>query len=100
MKFTGRLGDLTLPAPRAEEWEWQMSGTCRDADSELFFEPRTELIEGHAKRICSGCPVLAECRQYAVDASEPHGIWGGLTPRERDIARRQRKWFTPSRSVG
>ncbi|MFC9557511.1 WhiB family transcriptional regulator [Rhodococcus sp. NPDC056960] len=99
MRFVVPLGNLTLPAPSADEWEWQMNGACRGADSDLFFEARTELVEAQAKRICSDCPVLARCRQYAVDASEPHGIWGGLTPLEREKARRQRKWFTSSRSV-
>ncbi|WP_411194679.1 WhiB family transcriptional regulator [Rhodococcus jostii] len=30
--------------------------------------------------ICRACPVLQKCRDYAVAANEPHGIWGGLSP--------------------
>ena len=31
------------------------------------------------------CPVLTQCRQYALDAAEPYGIWGGMTPLERAL---------------
>ncbi|WP_366139797.1 WhiB family transcriptional regulator [uncultured Modestobacter sp.] len=36
-----------------------------------------------AASLCAGCPVLAECRAYAVAAREPHGVWGGLTWSDR-----------------
>lgn len=100
MRFAVPLQDPALPAPRDEKWEWQIDGACRDEDSNLFFDTDTALVEVQAKRICSACPVLEQCRQYAVDAGEPHGIWGGLTPPERERFRRQRKWFPPSRVAG
>ncbi|WP_407662754.1 WhiB family transcriptional regulator [Mycolicibacterium helvum] len=39
--------------------------------------------EQRAKQICWSCPVLEACRRYALNAHEPYGIWGGLTPSER-----------------
>jgi WhiB family transcriptional regulator, redox-sensing transcriptional regulator len=39
--------------------------------------------EWRAKQICRSCPVLEACRSYALDAAEPYGIWGALTPSER-----------------
>ncbi|MFC9355225.1 WhiB family transcriptional regulator [Rhodococcus sp. NPDC057014] len=36
-----------------------------------------------AKQLCRGCPVRARCLNYALDAYEPHGIWGGYTEDER-----------------
>ena len=36
-----------------------------------------------AARLCAGCPALTECRDYALAAREPHGVWGGLIPAER-----------------
>ncbi|MFD5179852.1 WhiB family transcriptional regulator [Nocardia sp. NPDC058379] len=75
---------LRLPAPRAETWAWQMHAVCRAHDVNEFYdtghEPRKMLA---AKRICAQCPVLTHCRDHAVAANEPHGIWGGMTPRER-----------------
>jgi WhiB family transcriptional regulator, redox-sensing transcriptional regulator len=40
-----------------------------------------------AKQICRSCPVLEACRNYALDAPEPYGIWGALTPSERQRLR-------------
>jgi WhiB family redox-sensing transcriptional regulator len=37
-----------------------------------------------AKAYCADCPVLARCREHALVVHEPYGVWGGLTPRERD----------------
>jgi WhiB family redox-sensing transcriptional regulator len=28
--------------------------------------------------------VLERCREHALKVQEPYGVWGGLTPRERD----------------
>ena len=36
-----------------------------------------------AKAVCSVCPVLAECRDYALRVREPLGVWGGLSEKER-----------------
>ncbi|QNJ96044.1 WhiB family transcriptional regulator [Mycolicibacterium fluoranthenivorans] len=36
-----------------------------------------------AKQICRDCPVLKQCREYALATPEVHGIWGATTPRER-----------------
>jgi WhiB family redox-sensing transcriptional regulator len=79
-----------LPAPIAEEWEWQYEGTCRSVDPEVFFPPDSERgpvrqrRELQAKQYCQSCPVLERCREHALVVQEPYGVWGGLTPRERD----------------
>ena len=42
------------------------------------------------KAICTEeCPLVAECAEYAIH-HEAHGIWGGLTVRDRAAIRRQR----------
>lgn len=40
-----------------------------------------------ARRICGRCPVSAQCLEHAVTTPEPHGMWGGSTPRERRAMR-------------
>jgi WhiB family redox-sensing transcriptional regulator len=40
-----------------------------------------------AKAICARCPVLAECRSWAI-SHEAYGIWGGLTEHQRARLRR------------
>ncbi|OZD68101.1 WhiB family transcriptional regulator [Rhodococcus sp. 05-340-1] len=78
-----------LPPPRVDHWEWQRSARCRSMASSVFFPPEglrgptLRYSEQAAKAVCSLCPALTECRRYAIDVQEPHGIWGGLTPAER-----------------
>lgn len=71
--------------------EWAFDALCRQGDPEMWFPDR--INNGHdtetAKRWCRACPVLAQCRAYALreEGDEPaetrYGIWGGMTPRER-----------------
>lgn len=78
-----------LPAPLAELWEWQYQGACRDLDTEQFFHPEGERggtrkrRDDAAKAICAQCPVINQCREYALAAQEPYGVWGGLSAEER-----------------
>lgn len=70
---------------------FQHRGSCRDHDPELFFPVSdttpvaAQQIE-QAKAVCAGCPVLADCRAYAL-AHGPQGIWGGTTDQERRAVR-------------
>ena len=36
-----------------------------------------------AKEMCMRCPLRGQCLDYALEAKEPAGIWGGLTAFER-----------------
>jgi WhiB family transcriptional regulator, redox-sensing transcriptional regulator len=79
-----------LPGPVADIWEWQLQGSCRDADPRLFFHPEGERgparreRDAEARAICSGCPVMQECRSHALTVREPYGVWGGLTEDDRE----------------
>ncbi|WP_204358651.1 WhiB family transcriptional regulator [Streptosporangium sp. 'caverna'] len=72
---------------------WATRGACRESDPELFFPltPSDE-HETRAKAVCEGCPVLKECRAYAIREGEPEGIWGGLTVKERRSLRFPSGW--------
>ncbi len=61
---------------------WWPDGACRGHSTELFYaEDRAAKAE--AKKVCAGCPVSAQCRQWALDTQEAYGVWGGLTWPER-----------------
>ena len=69
---------------------WQHRAACRGPNQAIFFPPSQlerrsdkRQRERRAKEICSTCPVLPECREYALEIREQHGIWGGLTEVER-----------------
>jgi WhiB family redox-sensing transcriptional regulator len=41
-----------------------------------------------SKLLCSGCSVRLLCLEYALEAGEEDGIWGGLTRNERNSLKR------------
>ena len=88
-----RLQARGLPEPRTEEWQWQTEARCRGLDSSIFFSSDDESRRGRhrrearAKQLCAQCPVLARCREHALDVGEPFGIWGGLSAPERAALR-------------
>jgi WhiB family redox-sensing transcriptional regulator len=75
---------------RQHDGSWHDAAACRGPNHAIFFPPtrlerRTEKRrrEQRAKEICETCPVLQSCRSYALEIGEQHGIWGGLTAKER-----------------
>ena len=72
---------------------WMRHASCLREDPEIFFPP-TETGLGFeqivvAKEICHDCPVREECLTHALELGEAAGIWGGTTPEERRLFRRQ-----------
>jgi WhiB family redox-sensing transcriptional regulator len=82
-----------LPGPVADLWEWQLDGSCRSRNPEVFFHPEGERGPSRrnrdraAKAVCLDCPVLQNCRTHALQVREPYGVWGGMTEHERDDMR-------------
>ncbi|WP_083864711.1 WhiB family transcriptional regulator [Nocardia brevicatena] len=84
--------------PATEDWDWQTRGSCRGVESAVFFHPDGERGRARAdrvrraKEICGTCPVLAQCRSYALSVSEPYGVWGGMSEDERRTYGRRHTW--------
>ena len=84
------------------DYEWRYQARCRGKDETtlIFYPPRDKeqykILATQAKAFCFGetgknpCPVRAECLWDAISRDEPHGIWGGLSHRERNAF--VRKW--------
>lgn len=79
------------------EARWQDRAACKGMDPILFFGPENpESVkekrdrEDAAKVICHTCPVKHDCLEYALEAREAYGIWGGLTELERKALLRKR----------
>lgn len=85
-----------LPRPVSTIWSWQLRASCRGMDSNVFFHPDRERGADRqdrvvrAKQVCVGCPVIEQCRNHALAAQEPYGVWGGLTVAERTQVLRDR----------
>lgn len=72
---------------------WQLDGTqpCANDDPDLWIENWTgrPIPSQTAQKMCEGCPFLAACRDYAVEAEEELGIWGGTTAEDRERIRNE-----------
>lgn len=71
-------------------------GACRDADPALFYPEKGQNCF-EAKAICGVCPVIATCREYSLMYVEKYGVWGGLSERERRVARSSNRGRYPLR---
>jgi WhiB family transcriptional regulator, redox-sensing transcriptional regulator len=76
----------TLPAPARFVARWRELAACRGTDLDVFFPGRGESA-GPARQVCAACPVRQPCLDYAISNRITHGIWGGLTERERRALR-------------
>ena len=75
-----------------EQEDWMLEGACVYADTDLFFPVGSSMKAikkaNEAKAICSECPVVTECLEYAIRTNQDSGIWGGTTEEERLSLRR------------
>jgi len=76
-----RANALELPVGD-QPGPWLFDGLCTQVDTDLFF-PEKGGSTREAKAVCGRCPVLAECRDWAVATRQRYGVWGGLSERER-----------------
>ena len=67
---------------------WRDNALCAQTDPEVFFPDRGQ-SNAPAKRICARCEVRAECRDHALSAREPFGVWGGTSEKDRQRMRRR-----------
>lgn len=77
---------------------WFDKAACRGVPSAVFFpEIPTGDVRPHyweqARAYCAACPVRVECLAFCLpfedETGRRNGMWGGLTPRERDQLPRQ-----------
>lgn len=78
---------------------WRYKAKCRGMNTDLWFPPRDKEqykpIADKAKAVCYGkdglpeCPVRKECLLYAEHNEDTHGIWGGMSHRERNALKRK-----------
>jgi hypothetical protein len=69
---------------------WQREALCRDADPRWFFSESPHDYYDEAREYCLRCPVTAECLATGIVGERRgwrHGMWGGLSPQERDDKR-------------
>jgi WhiB family transcriptional regulator, redox-sensing transcriptional regulator len=82
----------TKPAGAPSGMKWRSIGLCKGSDTMVFYPPSDDdSLAEEAKTICSLCAVRKPCLEFALSTREKHGVWGGLTERERRRVLRQRR---------
>ena len=73
--------------------DWRHQAACLTEDPELFFPVGNTgpaiMQNAEAKKVCARCDVRTECLQWALDAGQDHGVWGGLSEDERRAMKRR-----------
>jgi WhiB family redox-sensing transcriptional regulator len=82
------LAQVFIRPEDIEDLGWQDLALCAETDPEAFF-PEKGGSTREAKRVCRNCEVRAECLDYALRHEIRHGIWGGMSERERRRLKRQ-----------
>ena len=77
-----------------DDTDWRAHAACATADPELFFPLSSGGVsyarERRAKAFCGICHVRRECLAFALETQQVHGVWGGLSERERARLARRR----------
>ena len=75
--------------------EWKDSGSCRDYDTNLFFDKyeENENLRPAIDKLCSECPMAKMCFAVAVSQKE-WGVWGGIYVENGKISREFNKHKT------
>jgi len=68
------------------DFSWREDANCKGKNPEVFMSSKKEDIK-IAKAICSGCIVVKECLNFALDNDEK-GIWGKTTEKDRKAIKR------------
>lgn len=71
-----------------ETLHWAALAKCAEEEGDRFFGNAE--TQHRTKRTCQDCPVRLPCLAEALDARIEHGVWGGLTDRERRALLRSR----------
>lgn len=76
---------VTLPGR-----SWRALAACRGvSDADAVFFPASRNGYARARKVCTTCPVVAQCREWQLhfEAETPYqfryGMFGALTPAER-----------------
>ncbi len=73
--------ELVEPVPA-----WHRDALCQEHPELDWFPGQGESVEP-ARAVCAGCLVRFECAEWALEAGELHGVWGGTSGLQRRHAR-------------
>ena len=79
------------PYPEPEDtYNWRADASCKGMPPEIFFPSRGDFaMEVLAREVCSGCVVINECLDYAIQNHPVQGFWGNTSMRQRRAMRKR-----------
>ena len=78
----GNLPGPGLTGPGSEGLNWQEKALCTEVGGDLFY-PELGELGSDAKTVCRRCEARVACLDYALQARDRDGIFGGFTERQR-----------------
>lgn len=81
----------------SKPWEFEQP-LCAEIGVELFYsddrddiKPKAKILGDYnaARSICGSCVHVSECAEWGIK-HEVHGVWGGLSPQDREAIRKRR----------
>lgn len=94
--MSDRLRALVTPMP------WEGDAACKGVPSDVFFphtnsdHPQGLAAYNQARLMCGECTVQEECLEWALENDERFGMWGGLSPTERNELVKETDHFADS----
>ena len=82
------VAQVLVPSDDPDGLDWHDQALCAQTDPEAFYPDKGGSTR-EAKRVCRSCDVRAECLEYALEHDERHGVWGGMSERERRRLKRE-----------
>lgn len=98
-----------LRGPRGLRRDWRDHAACSGMDTAMFFHQVGASVHvRQAIKVCNGdgdrppCPVRRECGEFALSFPKEEdiaGVFGGMTPSERNRIRKQRRHGTDDKDA-
>lgn len=79
---------VTIPVLNGEALCAQVGGDEWFPDGENG--PDNAAMYQRARRVCLRCEIQVQCASWAIENNERYGMWGGLSPRQRQDIRFRR----------
>lgn len=79
---------------------WYRQAACQGMNPALFYPDESSKMSQKRREkivaLCGSCDVRQECLDDALARREPEGMWGGLSPRQRDVLAGARARLSPA----
>jgi len=64
---------------------WSVDAVCKTVGNAPFYDTEDYSLKKSAIKYCFKCPVQNQCLYTAIILNEQHGLWGGLSPKQRRL---------------